>query len=998
MRGNMPHMLHVVLMATGLLFGLSMGRDQWLWGIGLGFLLAEVVHNRRRLGNLERELTRRRPGEAAPAPAKEPLSPEPLPESPAEPVPEPPSSSAAVPPEPPAPREPASASPAGDLLRLARAARAAWGFFTGGNPLVRVGALVLLVGVGFLLKYLAERITVPIQWRLIGVAAGGLALLVLGIRARFKRPDFALPVQGAGLGVIFLTLFAAFRLYQVLPSAGAFALMVVVVAATVALALWQDALVLAALGVTGGFLAPVLTSTGTGSHVDLFSYYLILNAVVVAIAWFRAWRLLNWLGFVFTFGVGTWWGAEYYRPEYFATVEPFLIAHVALYVGVAVLFAARQPPRLRGLVDGTIVFATPLVGFALQAALVADREYALAWSALVLGGVYLLLAAAMRWRDRRHYRLLGECFLALGVGFVTLAVPLAFDARVTSALWCVEGAAIVWVGLRQQRLLPRIGGHALMLAGSIAFLLEGGRAPHLILFLNADFLGSALVAGAFAFVADREHRANAALSAQACWLYALAWWLGGGLYEIHWQLDDVPRLLVASAFLAVSAAACDLYGASLKDRLRRLSAWAVALAMLPIYGWWHLPAPETLLWNAHLGAVAILFATLAWLGRRLIRDEPAVGGRAWGNALGALAWAAWLGTGIADIAAHLQPGPWQHAALAWTSVSLTLGYLAGRPLGWPEWRLTAHAHALAPGLFLLSLAAADRGVLQGWFGPVWVLAFALQYVLLWLEEPRRGLSLSARHALTVTTLASLLGYGSWHWAKGVWGADAALTVALPALAPLALAALIGWSASARHWPIRAHPRPCRVFGLIPVGIWLVGWLLRVNLAPPPVFEPFAFRPLLNVLDLTCLAVLLLLGRQWRVASRGQRADVVGLGHAALGVLAFVWLNAALLRALHFVVGIPYQPALLWASFVVQASLTLLWVLCALGLMIAGARLVARSIWIAGAGLMSAAVVKLFLVDTAGSGTLARIVAFFGVAAALFLAGYLVPRPPAASAE
>ncbi len=987
-------MLHVVLMVTGLLFGLAMGGDHWLWGIGIGFLLAEAVNNRRRLGNLERELAGRREAPAPPAPAAEPAAPEPVAEPPVEDVllrsareTEPPPRP--VPSAPPRSREPTP---------IERALRALWGFFTGGNPLVRVGALVLLIGVGFLLKYLAERITVPIQWRLIGVAAGGLALLVLGIRARFKRPDFALPVQGAGLGVMFLTLFAAFRLYQVVPSGGAFALMVVIVAATVALALWQDALVLAAFGVTGGFLAPVLTSTGQGSHVDLFSYYLILNAVVVAIAWFRAWRLLNWLGFVFTFGVGTWWGAGYYRPEYFATVEPFLIAHVALYIGVAVLFAARQPPRLRGLVDGTIVFATPLVGFALQAALVADREYALAWSALVLGGIYLLLAAAMRWRNSDHYRLLSECFLALGVGFVTLAVPLAFDARVTSALWCVEGAAIVWVGLRQQRLLPRIGGYALMLAGSIAFLLEGGRAPHLILFLNADFLGSALVAGAFAFVADRVRRGGDPESARACWLYALAWWLGGGLYEIDSQLDGANRLLVAQGFLAISAAACEFYGAWTKDRLRRLSAWAVALAMLPIYGWWHVPAPEILLWNANLGAAAALLATMTWLGRRLIRDEARVRGRAWGNALGALGWAAWLGAGIADIAAHLDPGSWQHAALAWTSISLTVGYLAARPLRWPEWRLTALAHALAPGLALLSLAAAGQGVLSGWFGPVWVLVFALQYTLLWLEEPRRGLTLGARHALTVTTLAALLGYGWWYWAKAVWGADAAPTVALPALAPAILAALIGWPASARHWPIRAHPRACRVFGLIPVWIWLVGWLVRVNLAPPPVFEPLGFRPLLNPLDLTCLGVLLLLAWQWRFASRGQRADVVGLGHGVLGALGFVWLNAALLRALHFALGIPYRSEALWASFEVQASLTLLWVLCALGSMIAGARLAARGIWIAGAGLMGTAVVKLFLVDTAGSGTLARIVAFFGVAAALLLAGYLVPRPPAASGE
>ena len=150
--------------------------------------------------------------------------------------------------------------------------------------------------------------------------------------------------------------------------------------------------------------------------MELFTYYLILNAVVVSIAWFRAWRLLNWVGFVCTFGIGLLWGAEYYRPEFFSGSEPFLLAHVGLYILVAVLFASRQPPRLRGLVDGTIVFGTPLVGFGMQAALLADSAYGLAWSALGLGVLYLLLAAGLWRHDRRHYRLLFECFLALGVG------------------------------------------------------------------------------------------------------------------------------------------------------------------------------------------------------------------------------------------------------------------------------------------------------------------------------------------------------------------------------------------------------------------------------------------------------------------------------------------------------------------------------------------------------------------------------------------------------
>ena len=347
------------------------------------------------------------------------------------------------------------------------------GFFTDGNLVVRVGILILFIGVAFLLKYAAERSLIPLPLRLGGVAAGGLALLAIGWRLRHTRRLYALLLQGAGVGVTFLTAFAAVRLFGVLEPLPALAVMVALVAATGALAVAQDAPGLAGFGIAGGFLAPILVSTGAGSHVALFTYYAVLNLGILGIAWFKAWKALNLVGFLFTFGLGTLWGARYYRPEFFGSVEPFLLFDFALYLAVAILFATRQPPRLKGLVDGTLVFGLPLAVFALQGALVADREYGLAWSALGLGLTYLLAAGALRLMGAAGLKLLIESFLALGAAFLTIAIPLALDGHWTSALWAAEGAALVWVGVRQSRILARAAGLALQLAAGIAFLVAG---------------------------------------------------------------------------------------------------------------------------------------------------------------------------------------------------------------------------------------------------------------------------------------------------------------------------------------------------------------------------------------------------------------------------------------------------------------------------------------------------------------------------------------------
>jgi hypothetical protein len=116
----------------------------------------------------------------------------------------------------------------------------------------------------------------------------------------------------------------------------------------------------------------------------------------------------------------------------FATVEPFVISFFALYLVIPILFATRQPPELKGIVDGTLVFGTPAAVAVMQAGLVHDMPNGLAWSAAAGAALDALLAAAV-WRPE-PMRLLRETYLALAVGLGTLAIFFGFDAYPTFAL------------------------------------------------------------------------------------------------------------------------------------------------------------------------------------------------------------------------------------------------------------------------------------------------------------------------------------------------------------------------------------------------------------------------------------------------------------------------------------------------------------------------------------------------------------------------------------
>lgn len=426
----------------------------------------------------------------------------------------------ATPTTPPPPRKP----PAPSVFERAFAAARDWLF--GGNTVLRVGVVLLFLGLAFLLRYATEGMTLPPQGPYIGTAAAALALLGLGWWLRHRRPSYALILQGTGIAVLYLTVFAGIKLYPAMnhgevlidPNAG-FVLLVAVTLFSAILAILQDALGLAAAAALGGFAAPILASTGGGNHVALFSYFALLNAGIFAIAWFKAWRLLNLIGFFGTFGIGLAWGLRSYKPELFASTEPFLILFFLTYVAIGLLFARRRLREAAGapqddsreallrwsarqtdFVDGTVLFGTPLIGFGLQYAVIRHLEFGAAFSALALGLFYMVLARVLAGRTAGRALLLVETCLALGVVFGTLAIPLGLDARWTSAAWAVEGAGIYWLGLRQQRPLARIFALLLQGGAALAFVADLGWTPWITSpLLDGAPLGALMLGAALLF-------------------------------------------------------------------------------------------------------------------------------------------------------------------------------------------------------------------------------------------------------------------------------------------------------------------------------------------------------------------------------------------------------------------------------------------------------------------------------------------------------------------
>lgn len=758
-------------------------------------------------------------------------------------------------------------------------------WFLRGNPIAKLGVLLLFFGLAFLFKYAAERDMFPIELRLAGAAGLAIGLLSLGWRLREKVPLYALVLQGGAIGTLYLTSFAAFRLYALLPHGLAFALLIVICAASVMLAVLQGSQSLAVLASTGGYLAPVLLSTGGGSHIALFSYYALLSLGILAVSLWQQWRPLNLVGFFFSFGVALLWGADHYSPEHYASSQFFLLLNLVIFGLLAMLFALRHPAATRasptpgtGLIDGTLVFGAPLVGFGIQHAITKQWQYGPAFSALGFAAIYLPLAAWLVKHRPETGRRMAMSLLAVGAGFVTLAIPLALSARWTALAWALEGLGVLWAGRTQQQ--PRISwsGSALLvlaaISGGIAF---DGPLDATSFLLIAFTIALCWIAGGYLWLTKDSPRPDERALSPALLAGGIVFWLFGIAEGADRILDDAAsvRMLVLGSVA--------------------LSAWL-----------WHV-AGQRLTWPLLRHASWVMWPIAALiLGLQSVHDEHALAAGGW-----ALAWP--LALGIAWRLLHKAEGQLMaradialHASLLWGALGLCVVEIAWQmhqlPWGMTEWRFAGQ------------------------------LAFCGLAILLLREFERRKI-----------------------------------------------------------WPLRTHARTYWLWGLLPV-LPLSLFLLLIGNVLDGQMPDSRYIPLINPLEEAALFVLLMLGVWRHHASRALNHSLQATRFAVFALLAW-WANGLLLRTLAELGDLRWQFDALWDSRLVQTSFAFAWTLAALAAMLFAVRRSSRAIWFGGATLLGIVIAKLFLVDSAGGGGLARAIAFIGVALLILAIGYFAPLPP-----
>jgi uncharacterized membrane protein len=386
-----------------------------------------------------------------------------------------------------------------------------WEWLLGGNWLARIGVVALIIGVGFFLKLAFDNDWIGETGRVVLGIAGGLAFLGAGEYWQRRYPIWSQPLTGGGIAILYLSIFAAFSLYQLIPPLVALGLSFLITLTAAGLALRYESVTIAVLGIIGGFMTPLLLSDQLPDQRVLLAYVLVLDLGVLALAAFRNWRWFTLLGLLGSLGL-FWFWLDRLGPSLLLAEIGITIIFI-IFIGATTLFHIlwrRSPSPL----DLALMVINAAAYFGISYGLLfEDFRPWMGGFTLLLAALYGLLGYAVLKRGREQIFL---SLFALGIAlvFLTIAVPVQLGGPWVSVAWAVEGTALVWLSftLRMNPLRWMGLGVFLVFAVWLLFIdtpeaLAAGLRP----FLNVYTLTYAVAIGATYLTAYLLHRGRQTL-------------------------------------------------------------------------------------------------------------------------------------------------------------------------------------------------------------------------------------------------------------------------------------------------------------------------------------------------------------------------------------------------------------------------------------------------------------------------------------------------------
>jgi hypothetical protein len=820
-----------------------------------------------------------------------------------------------------------------------------------GNIWVSLGVLFFLVGFSLLFKFAFDKGFVTIKMSLVLCALAGCAMTTFGFLKRHKKRTFSLIMQGGGIGLLYLVTLAASKLFLFLPLSAGAIIMIFLSAATAILSVRQNFQPLALAALLAGYATPLFLSTGSNVFLPLFIIYTILNFEILVLSFLKDWSLMRWSGLAASVVVGMVWGLLRWQPQYFSTIEPFIVIFFFNYLILTLIplfraqfkfFAKECFLGAPSKPDLNMTVTLPLVFLLLQLGACSWTRYGSAISCACLGLFYLavgLLIGRSKEAVRIGYK--PKLFILLALAFANLSIPLFFQKTSAPAIWALEGSfllvyAIIFEkksrleGLGTIGVYLQIAAYFLYILGPKLSLPGGWNLGESANLLNFKGPISPLILTGFLFafasflsvwVLDRMAKTGQTLSKVTggrfeitlpnpgvlSWIFSIygtIWYLISSLH-VGLPIREKPFILPAFFFLALGGAASIAFilWQNLKERkISVKSEEPISSSFSPFLILVIPPVVQVVLY-----ALVLCFIKLFLLRRFTLTGS------------------------ILDDLAHKIP---------WNLISF---------------------------IVLISLAVIyfGRNKAGNLLKSFWILLFASFAVYVGFRLQRLAVSYEARDFLFFLPIA-------------------------------ALALIQNYRKIIDLLRLKPYLNASFTYLSILLFIHIPSFFFYAFQRAPLSNVSYDYFPLVSFLDGFQILFIVSLWLAFRLSRSISLSKATS--RYLVPFLVFLFLNSLALRISYkyFNEYVTLDNLTRYPYF--NGCLALIWGVVAVTLMTVGKHLKWRAHWMLGAALLALDIVKLFVIDLRNSETIVRIAAFLIIGLLLFLIGWLAPLPPKIKSE
>ncbi|UZD37284.1 DUF2339 domain-containing protein [Capnocytophaga ochracea] len=399
-----------------------------------------------------------------------------------------------------------------------------WERFIGENLFGKIGIVIIIIGVFIGVKYSIQHNLISPAMRLVLGYLMGIGLFVTGAMLKKKYESFSAILVSGAMTIFYFVTFIAYAVFGYFPQSLAFVLMFFFTAFTVLASLSYNQVVIAIIGLVGGYAVPFLLSNNSGQVEILFAYTAIINIGVLILSFYKQWRslyisalFLTWLLLFST------WASAYQYDDF----VPYFVFNLVTFLTFYVAFIVQKIHRVQELeaVDVLLFLFSSLSFYAMGVWLILDyypnnRTFVAMFT--LLNAVFHFLVGYYFHLKKTPSQALKYLVLVLALSFATLVIPIQFKGTWITIFWIAEAALLFGFGRTKKMPVYERISYAVVILATFSLLIDWGKGSYSIFdmedasayitpFANLLFITGLLYSvavGAMAYINDKYKEAG----------------------------------------------------------------------------------------------------------------------------------------------------------------------------------------------------------------------------------------------------------------------------------------------------------------------------------------------------------------------------------------------------------------------------------------------------------------------------------------------------------